>query len=320
MKIKIGLMYGGKSCEHEVSIRSAKSIKVNLDKNKYEIIDILVDKNGKFKEPASKVDVYFPIIHGTGGEDGKLQGYFEIKNIAYVGADVLGSAIGFDKDVQKRLLRDAGIKIANFVVLHEIDNINKVLKKIKLPIFIKPSNSGSSVGVTKVESKNRLLSAAKDAFQFDTKIIVEECIIGREIEVSVIGGSNPIASVIGEIIPQNKHKFYDYEAKYIDDKGAKLIIPSKLDIKLQNEIQNIAIKTFKILECYGLARVDMFLTNKNEIVVNEINTLPGFTSVSMYPKLLEASGFKYSEILDRLIELAIERKRQKDSLKYDYFK
>ena len=261
-KLNIGLVYGGRSCEHEVSVRSADSIRQNFDKNKYKIIDIFVDKNGKFKKPTSIIDVYFPIIHGTGGEDGKLQGYFETQNKAYVGADVLGSAIGFDKDVQKRLLRDAGIKIADFIVLTELKDANQILNKFKLPVFVKPCNSGSSVGVTKVCDENELISAIKDAFQFDTKIIIEECIKGREIEVSVLGGGKPLASVIGEIVPQNKHEFYDYNAKYIDEKGARLIIPSKIKSKIQNEMQTVAINAFKILGCYGMARVDMFLTHK----------------------------------------------------------
>ncbi len=319
MKINVGLVYGGKSCEHEVSVKSASSIRKNLDKNKYKVIDIFVDKNGKFNTPNSRIDAYFPIIHGTGGEDGKLQGYFETEDKAYIGADVLGSAIGFDKDVQKRLLRDASINIADFVVLTDLKNTNHILKNIKLPVFVKPCNSGSSVGITKVDKIKNLIPVIKEAFLFDTKVIIEECINGREIEVSVLGGNDPITPAVGEVIPQGKHSFYDYEAKYVEKERAALVIPCKLDTKLEKEIQDIAIKTFKVLGCYGMARVDMFLTKENKIIVNEINTLPGFTNTSMYPKLLEASGIKYSEILDELIRLAIERKQRKDSLKYSYF-
>lgn len=319
-KLNIGLIYGGRSCEHEVSIRSAKSIKENLDKNKYNVVDIYINKKGKNKILYSTIDIYFPIIHGTDGEDGKIQGFLEINNKAYVGADVVGSAIGFDKDVQKRLLRDAHLKTAKFVVLRNSYDINQVLKKLKLPLFVKPCNSGSSVGVSKVQSKRTLMSAVNTAFQFDTKVIVEECIEGREIEISVLGGDNPIVSAIGEVIPQNRHKFYDYEAKYVDQNGAKLLIPSNLDIKIKNKVQKNAVKAFKILECYGMARVDMFLTKNGEVLINEINTIPGFTDISMYPKLLVESGIRYSDILDKLIDFAVERKRNKDKLKYDYTK
>lgn len=320
-KIKVGLVYGGKSCEHEVSIRSAKSISDHLDKNKYKVVEIFIDKKGNLASHADDIDVYFPIVHGTGGEDGRLQGYFETRNKAYVGADVLGSSLGFDKDVQKRLLRDAGIKSARFIVLRSPnEKLKTILKVFKFPLFVKPCNSGSSVGVTRVLGEYDLQKAILDAFKFDTKVIVEEFIDGREIEVSVLGNNNnQIASVVGEIVPQKKHTFYDYDAKYIDTKGARLIVLRNLDKKLESRIQKVALDAFTSLECYGMARVDMFLSAKNQIFVNEINTLPGFTSISMYPKLLEATGISYSNILDKLIDLAIEREFNKGKLKYDYF-
>lgn len=363
-KINIGLVFGGKSGEHEVSLLSAKSIYEALDKNKYNIFLIGIDKQGNWLlgNPANylinsndpklitlnktssiniipvnknntnkiialesgkelgKIDVFFPIIHGTYGEDGCLQGMFEMLNSAYVGAGVIGSALGMDKDFQKRLLSLAKINVAKFIAIkkhnYNQEIIDEINKKFSFPIFVKPANMGSSVGVSKVHNLNELKKSISNAFRYDTKIMIEEYIKGREIECSVMGNDNPIASIPGEIIP--RHEFYSYEAKYIDENGAGLAIPANLPKKIIKKIQKTAIKTFLTLECYGFARVDFFLTKKGKLYVNEINTLPGFTKISMFPKLFNATGFTYSQILDNLIKLAIEKKKEKDSLKRSY--
>ena len=265
-----------------------------------------------------KVDVFFPIIHGTYGEDGSLQGLLELMNVAYVGAGVLGSAVGMDKDVQKRLLIQAGVPVAGYQVVFP----GEKPKVEKWPCFVKPANMGSSVGVSKCRNGGELERAMKEAFKYDTKVVIEEEIRGREIEVSVLGnpttGSGQVtASVPGEVIPKG-HEFYDYEAKYIDENGVDLEIPAKLAPKMVSEIQELAVKAFKVLECSGMARVDMFLQTSGRLVVNEINTLPGFTNISMYPRLWEVSGLPYDKLLDRLIELALEKKKQRDKLKRSY--
>lgn len=335
-KIRVGLVFGGRSGEHEVSIRSAASIFKALDKNKYEVTLVGVNKLGgwnvvkenwlpqgsEMKQLAdgkrevevreNNVDVFFPIVHGTYGEDGCLQGMFEVMDKAYVGAGVLGSAVGMDKDVMKRLLRDAKIPVAGFQIIRKNE---KCLVK-KFPVFIKPVNMGSSVGISKAHNQDELKNAITEAFKYDTKVIIEEAVVGDEIEVSVLGNDNPIASVPGRIKPT--HDFYDYEAKYIDASGAEPEIPAKLSPSKTKEIQELAIKTYKVLECSGMARVDMFLTPTGKIIINEINTLPGFTNISMYPKLWEASGISYPKLLDKLIQLAIEKKKEKDKLKRSF--
>ena len=358
-KLRVGVIFGGKSAEHEVSLQSAKNIVEAMDKDKYEVVLIGIDKKGRWylneesrfllnendpklirlgstdeelglipgetdqlinvskQQRIGEIDVIFPILHGPFGEDGTMQGLLKLSNIPFVGASILGSAVGMDKDVMKRLLRDAGIPIADFLVFnqHSIDDINfeQVTEKLGLPLFIKPANLGSSVGISKVEKEKDFLKATQMAFQYDHKIIIEEYIAGREIECSVLGNENPMASLPGEIIPQ--HDFYSYEAKYIDEKGAALEIPAKLPDDLIRKIQECAVKTFKVLCCEGMARIDFFLTNDNNIVVNEINTIPGFTKISMYPKLWEVSGIPYKELIDRLIKLALERHEKEQDLK-----
>lgn len=364
-KIRVCVLFGGKSGEHEVSLQSAKSIIENLDKNKYEVILIGIDKTGKWVlgnkanyllndsnpklialnksnespevtaittsskpeiieansgKSVSQIDVFFPIIHGTYGEDGSLQGMLEMLDAAHVGAGVLGSAVGMDKDVMKRLLKGAGIPVARFYSLKKYEvnekKLDEIASDLGLPVFVKPANLGSSVGVVKVGERGKLKKAIEESFQYDTKILIEEAIAGREIECSILGNDNPKASVVGEIIPQ--HEFYSYEAKYIDENGALLKIPAEIPGDIQKKIQELAIKAFKTLECNGFARVDCFLTKDNQILINEINTLPGFTKISMYPKLWEASGLSYSQLLDKLIELAIEKKKEKSALKRNY--
>ena len=351
-KIRVGVVFGGRSAEHEVSLQSAKNVLEAMDKSKYEPVLIGIDREGhwhlneqssfllnannfkltqlnKSQEEVAlipkgtsgrlvslsgdgdlgQIDVIFPVLHGPYGEDGSVQGLFKLANLPFVGAGILGSAVAMDKDVMKRLLRDAGIPIARFMVLNR-GNVGHhrsedILEYLGLPVFVKPANLGSSVGISKVHSKVEYFKALETAFEYDTKIIIEECIVGREIECSVLGNLDPIASLPGEILPQ--HEFYSYEAKYIDENGAILEIPAKLGQDTVKRIQDISIRAFKTLCCEGMARVDMFLRQNGHIILNEINTIPGFTRISMYPKLWEASGISYGELIDRLIQLAIER-------------
>jgi D-alanine-D-alanine ligase len=265
------------------------------------------------------LDVIFPVLHGPFGEDGTVQGLLKLANIAFVGAGVLGSAVGMDKDVMKRLLRDAGIPIARFIAVSRYSSkqtgFDDVRGRLGLPLFVKPANLGSSVGIHKVSHRNQFERAVRDAFNYDNKILVEECINGREIECSVLGNDKPIASVPGEILP--RHEFYSYEAKYLDENGAVLEIPAKLLPDTAERIRQLAIQTFSVLCCEGMARVDFFLRNGKEIIVNEINTIPGFTRISQYPKLWEATGISYTELIDRLIQLAIERFEREKRLKTD---
>jgi len=321
-KLNIGLIFGGKSGEHEVSLESAKSVYETLNKKKYRVSLIFIDKSGKWstEKDLEKIDVFFPVIHGTYGEDGCIQGFLELLNAAYVGSGVIGSAIGMDKDVQKRLLRDAGILTAKFISVEKIQ-LNKrltktIIQKLKFPLFVKPANLGSSVGVSKVDADDDLHKAIEEAFRYDNKILIEEGIAGREIECSVLGNDKPVASLPGEVLP--KHEFYSYEAKYIDENGAVLKIPAKLSKNKIEEIRKLAVKVFRILECSGMARVDFFLEKSGKVIVNEINTIPGFTKISMYPKLWEISGIPYRSLLDKLISLALENKRKKDRLQRDF--
>jgi len=262
------------------------------------------------------LDVIFPVLHGPFGEDGTVQGLLKLANVPFVGSGVLGSAVGMDKDIMRRLLRDAGLPIAKFLVFeNKINcNFNKITKKLGLPFFVKPANLGSSVGVNKVKNKKDFSKAVSEAFQYDKKITVEEYINGREIECSILGNENPMVSVPGEIIL--KDDFYSYKTKYVSKTGASLEIPAKISQHLTKKIQALAIKTFKVLSCEGLSRVDFFLKKNGEIIINEINTIPGFTSISMYPRLWKASGISYSKLIDKLIQLAIQRFKREQKLKY----
>ena len=363
-KIRVGILFGGKSAEHEVSLQSAKNVVEAIDKEKYEVVLIGIDKQGRWylndeshfllnsenpklislnksnknvalvtgkngeREIVSvtdqtsfgAIDVVFPILHGTFGEDGTVQGLLKLANVPFVGAGVLGSSVAMDKDVMKRLLRDADIPIGKFLTFDrssiETANFKEIEKQLGLPLFVKPANLGSSVGIHKAHTQTELEEAVKDAFNYDTKILIEEFIDGREIECSVLGNEDPIASVPGEIIPQ--HEFYSYEAKYIDEQGALLEIPAKLPKDLVKEIQELSIKAFQALCCEGMARVDIFLSKDNKVFLNEINTIPGFTKISMYPKLWEVSGIPYSDLIDKLIQLAIERFEREQKLKTNF--
>ena len=356
-KIIIGVLFGGKSAEHEVSLQSAKNVIESLDKNKYEVIPIGIDKNGKWllsdksnyllnsnnpnliklnktnKEISlyaqgegslvstkgnidivKKIDVAFPVMHGPFGEDGSMQGLLKLAGVPFVGPSVLGSAVGMDKDVMKRLFRDAGIPIGKFLTFFAGDKISfkEVKNKLGLPVFVKPANLGSSVGINKVKNEKVWKHALEDAFKYDSKIVVEENINGREIECSVLGNEKPVASIPGEIIANQE--FYSYDAKYIDQSSVAEI-PAKIDKKTIKEVQILAVKAFKVLNCEGMGRVDFFLKKNGEILVNEINTIPGFTQISMYPKMWEKSGLPLPKLLDKLIDLAIERFKKEQKLK-----
>ena len=315
-KLKIGVVFGGKSAEHEVSLKSAKNIIEALDKNKYDITPVKINKDGVFDiSILKKFDVIFPVLHGPFGEDGSMQGVFKILGIPFVGPGVLGSAVGMDKDVMKRLLSGAGIKNAKCIVLKSGDKIifDKVKKTLGLPVFVKPANLGSSVGVSKVKNERDWQRAIKNAFLYDTKVLVEEMVVGRELECAVLGNDKPMASKVGEVILNAE--FYSYETKYIDADGAVTEIPAKnLPKSVEKKIQDIAIKTFQTLNCEGLSRVDVFLKENGDIYLNEINTLPGFTNISMYPKLWEESGVPLSKLLDKLVLLALERFKKEDKL------
>ena len=325
-KLRVGVFFGGRSAEHEISIRSAKSIMQSLDKEKYEIIPIKIDRSGKFhfskdlsiscvscvidENIAKYIDVAFPILHGPYGEDGSIQGLFKSFGVPFVGSGVLGSAIAMDKDVAKRLLQEAKILCAKGIVFHsyEFDCINydRIVSELGAVVFVKPANLGSSVGISKAKSRDEFFAAVKTAFLYDRKIIIEEFIKGREIECSVLGMDAPQTSILGEIIV--KSDFYSYNAKYIQDNAANLKIPADLPADVSDKMKEIAIKAFKILCCDGMARIDFFLRDNREIFLNEVNTIPGFTEeISMYPKLWEASGIPYRELLDKLIEMALER-------------
>ena len=262
------------------------------------------------------VDVVFPVLHGPFGEDGTVQGLLKLAGVPFVGAGVLGSAVGMDKDVMKRLLRDARIPIADFVVFHRADReairFGKIRNALGLPLFVKPANLGSSVGISKVARKSQFDAAVRKAFRYDDKMIIEEGISGREIECSVLGNAKPIASLPGEIVV--RHDFYSYDAKYLDDTGARLEIPAKLPATIVKKIQRLAVETYRILCCEGMARVDFFLRPNGQVLVNEINTIPGFTTISMYPKMWQASGLSYARLIDRLIALALERARREKQL------
>ncbi|CAD2075552.1 D-alanine--D-alanine ligase family protein [Jeotgalicoccus meleagridis] len=348
-KIKLGIIYGGKSTEHEVSIRSASSVFDALRKDKYELELIYITKDGQWllandkKEvkiidqtkgreilvsPASgltvdnkvlEIDAVLPILHGTAGEDGTIQGLLELANIPFAGCSVRSSAVCMDKDMTKRLLQENGIETAAGIMVNyfEQDQVNykDVETKLGLPMFIKPVNQGSSVGVSKVTNESEFYQALELAFNFDSKVMIEKGIDGREIEVSVLGDEELFVSVPGEIVSNTE--FYSYDSKYLDDDGAVLNIPANLDDEVQKRIQDIAKKTFRTLDCEGMARVDVFLEQSGKIIVNEVNTLPGFTSISMYPKLLEVSGIPYADLLDQLVTLALKRKERENRLKTD---
>ena len=376
-KIRVAVLYGGRSGEHEVSLSSAMNVIKNLDRSRFEVVPVGIDREGVWflgddilkKElnetrnlrlcrdaermlfkpdsigqsvqkvqptqllPQTKnseriFDVIFPVIHGTLCEDGTVQGLLELANIPYVGCGVLSSAVGMDKDISKRLIRDAGIRIAKYRTFNhgqwqknQKHFCEMIANEIGFPAFVKPVNTGSSVGVEKVKQADDLITAIEKAFQYDTKIVVEEGIDAIELEVAVLESSDygldPIVSVVGEVRPS--HEFYSYAAKYLDENGAKLIIPAEINAELHTRVQEAAKTIFNTLACEGMARVDLFLErNTNEIYFNEVNTIPGFTAISMYPKLMAASGISYSDLLTHLVMLSIARHERKTQLSREY--
>ncbi|HTS07624.1 MAG TPA: D-alanine--D-alanine ligase family protein [Candidatus Eisenbacteria bacterium] len=391
-KLRVGILFGGRSGEHEVSLLSAASVLNAIDKEKYEVVPIGITKEGRWltaehaenlltgklvleprhlragdpeiTQPAAvlargeavvvppepvhrqsglipfqtdaspmrrasdraiNVDVIFPVLHGTFGEDGTIQGLLELADIPYVGAGVLGSAAGMDKDIMKSLFIATGLPIVKHVTILRSDwkkdrkRIEKLVGKLKYPVFVKPANLGSSVGISKAHDKKELGPAIEEASKFDRKIVIEQGVGGnkdkaREIECSVLGNDEPSASIPGEIVPVKE--FYDYNAKYLDE-GSQLIIPAKLTKAETKKVQELAINAFRAVDCSGLARVDFLMDPKTrKIYLNEINTMPGFTAISMYPKLWAASGLEYSDLIDRLIQLGIERHEDKKKNQY----
>jgi D-alanine-D-alanine ligase len=357
-RLRVGVIFGGRSGEHEVSLVSAASVMRALDPEKYEAVPIGITKEGRWLagSPAQKmlpeilragqrvmlsadpsvaalvpmddqrsaplrVDVVFPVLHGTFGEDGTVQGLLDLAGLPYVGSGVIGSAVGMDKDVQKRLFLQAKLPVGDFVAIpraewekSRVRVLQLVRKKFRYPLFVKPATLGSSVGMTKVHNAGELPAALDFAAEFGLKILVERGIRGREIEVAVLGNDDARASVPGEIVPHRE--FYDYAAKYLEE-GTRLEIPAKLTRAQVRKFQEYAVRAFRCLECRGMARVDFFLERPSgRVLLNEINTIPGFTSISMYPKLWEASGVSYRGLIDRLIELAFAEHREKQRTKY----
>lgn len=363
-KIRVAVLYGGRSAEHEVSLQSAANVIQYLDPSLFEVIPIGIDKQGNWflgqevyakslehkkvhelqngawftpewvgkpaesqpikdliTQPSGQFfDVVFPVVHGTLCEDGTLQGLLELADLPYVGCGVLSSAVGMDKDVSKRLAINEGISVAPYVVIkqnrwkkHAEAIIRKIDEKISCPLFVKPANTGSSIGITKVKEISQLQAAVDEAFRFDTKVLVEKALNVLELEVAVLESledDEPIVSVVGEIKP--RHEFYSYEAKYIDENGAELLIPAPVSDEIKEQARIMAKNLFTILECEGMARVDLFLNkDTQQLYFNEINTIPGFTQISMYPKLMNASGIPYSQLLTHLIQLALKRHKDK---------
>jgi D-alanine-D-alanine ligase len=319
MKTRVAVVYGGRSGEHEVSLRSAKSIIEALDPEKYKVVHYVISKDGKWSprpiqpEPGGNpgVDVVFPVLHGTFGEDGTLQGLLELADLPYVGAGVLASSISMDKEMMKRVARERGLPVVDYFLP---PRNGFVTFENKFPMFVKPANLGSSVGISKVHNMDELMAAIELAGSYDRKIIVERGITGRELECAVLGNQDPVASTPCEILPSRE--FYDYEDKYLLDQ-ARTVIPADLSPEQTAEIQRLAVECYRAVECEGMARVDFLLESATgKLYINEINTIPGFTSISMYPKMWEYSGLAMPKLIDRLIELAMERHAAKRSLRY----
>ena len=361
-KTRVIILFGGRSAEHEISLLSARNVLSALDRTRFEPVLVGIDKGGRWHRESERTlaaaagdprqvmldanapevgiedalvargpggadavdvdDVVFPVLHGTFGEDGTVQGAMELAGIAYVGAGVLGSAIGMDKDVAKRLLRDAGVPVVDFAVVtaaafrRDPAAALRALPDLGYPCYVKPANAGSSVGVSRAAGPADLEGAVRAALAFDAKVLVERGVDAREIECAVLGNDDPQASVPGEIVVHHKDGFYSYDAKYVDADGASWKIPAELPAEMIARVQTLAVATFRALELAGMARVDFFVTRDlKSIYVNEVNTIPGFTAVSMYPKMWQASGLSPSALITRLIELAIERRDARRLLK-----
>ncbi|MGH9572346.1 MAG: D-alanine--D-alanine ligase family protein [Candidatus Acidiferrales bacterium] len=358
-RLRVGVLFGGRSGEHEVSLASAASVIRALDPEKYDVLPIGIAKDGRWLvgngaqnmlpevlrtgervflppdptaativpvqqgggRPSITVDVVFPVLHGTFGEDGTIQGFLELAGLPYVGPGVLSSAVGMDKDVQKRLFEQEGLPIVPYMTIRRSDwerepraVVRLIKKKFNFPVFVKPATLGSSVGMSRVKTAKELSPALNLASEFAMKILVERNVVGREIEVAVLGNDEVKSSIPGEIVPHRE--FYDYTAKYLEQ-GTQLVIPAPLAKKQAAQFQDLAVRAFRAIDGAGMARCDFFLEKRTgRIFINELNTIPGFTSISMYPKLWEASGLPYSQLIDRLIELALEAHREKARTKY----
>jgi D-alanine-D-alanine ligase len=323
VKLRVAVIYGGRSGEHEVSLRSAKSVMDALDPEKYKVIQYFIGKDGRWRprpiapEPNGnpEIDVVFPVLHGTFGEDGTIQGLLEMAELPYVGAGVLASSVSMDKEVMKRLARERGLPVVEYLTLSRADLAGaEPVLPFSYPVFVKPANLGSSVGISKAKDSTELKQALELAAQFDRKILIERGITGREFECAVLGNEQPVAATPCEILPSRD--FYDYEDKYLLGK-ADTVLPADLTPEQTAEMQRLAIGCYQAVECEGMARVDFLLENATgKMYINEINTIPGFTSISMYPKMWEYSGLPMPKLIDRLIELALDRHRIKKSLRY----
>jgi len=343
---RVAVILGGRSGEHEVSVVSARSVLDALDRERWDVVPIGISKSGAWLTPGqtqaaldarqrsfvtegapllnapealaalSTCDVAFPLVHGTYGEDGTLQGFLEMAGIPYAGAGVAASAIGMDKALMKALFREAGIPVTRYSVIRsweytlaQNDSMALIEHAIGYPCFVKPANGGSSVGVTRARSREDLPDAFTAAFAYDDKVVVEQAVIGREVECSVLGNERPEASIVGEIVPDRE--FYDYNSKYSAESSTQLYIPAPITEAATREIQQLAVRMYQVMGCEGYARVDFFLTPADKVIANEVNTIPGFTSISMYPKLWEASGLAYSDLLTRILELALARHQRR---------
>ena len=323
MKLRVAVVYGGRSGEHEVSVRSARAIMEGMDPEKYERIEYFIDASGKWSpgpilpEPGAHpdIDVVFPVLHGTFGEDGTVQGLLELAGLPYVGAGVLGSSVSMDKDMMKRVCLERLLPVVDYVtVTREMPDPVAACAHLPFPIFVKPANLGSSVGISKAHDLQELKAALALAAQFDRKIVVERGIQGRELECAVLGNEEPLASLPCEILPSRE--FYDYDDKYLLDK-AKTELPARLTPQQTDEVRRLAVECFRAVGCEGMGRVDFLLeTATDKLYINEINTIPGFTSISMYPKMWEHSGIPFSALIDRLIELALDRDKRRKATKF----
>jgi D-alanine-D-alanine ligase len=330
-RLRVAILAGGRSSEHDISLASARSVLESLDPERYEVVTVAIGREGRWElgsgdgsvaetlpvpaanAPATlgSVDVVLPILHGPFGEDGTVQGLLELAGIPYVGAGVAASALCMDKDLFKKVLRDSGIPVARHVALRDGDSAEN---PFGFPCFVKPARLGSSVGITKAHDEGELTEAVALAFRHDDKILIEEFLDGIEVEVGVLGNREPVASIPGQIVPLG-HEWYDYSSKY-DEGGMDLVIPPELPDEVLEQVQRIAVESFRVTECEGMARVDCFVVDGDRVVVNELNTIPGFTSTSVYAKLFEASGVPYEELLKRLIALAVERHERRSKLQY----
>ena len=331
MRLRVAVLAGGRSSEHEISLASARSVLESLDPERYEVVTVAIGRDGRWElgsgdgsvaetlpVPAANapatlgaVDVVLPILHGPFGEDGTVQGLLELAGVPYVGAGVAASALCMDKDLFKKVLRDSGIAVARHVALRSGDAVENLFG---YPCFVKPARLGSSVGITKVHDSSELGPAVELAFRHDDKVLIEEFLDGIEVEVGVLGNRDPVASLPGQIVPLG-HEWYDFASKY-EEGGMDLVIPPDLPEEVIEHVQRVAVEAFRVTECEGMARVDCFVVGGESVVVNELNTIPGFTSTSVYAKLFEASGVSYDELLQRLIELALERQERRSKLQY----